>query len=161
MTETKAYPAGKQAAKQFAETNFPLGEVIPRSWFYAAFDIEQPMATTPYKRASQLELAFLNQFKIMEKHLRDEYCIVLEVVRTEGYRIIPPKEQAKHGYTKTVNGIVKSIKDGMDIITSVDRSKLTNDDERREQAEYQARMSQIAELHLRRQRRLPPPASAE
>ena len=163
MITAQKHPIHLAAIDAFLKAGFKEGDVIPHAWFYQAFDLEEPTPGMSNGKAQSLELKRLTRQAKFEDVILRQHKICLESVPGVGYKIIPPRGQAKHGYTKAVDGIQKAIREGAAIAVNVDTSKLSSD-ERREHIDIVARMSMIQQMNAKPRRlskpeplQLPPP----
>lgn len=92
MSEVKLYPAWRQAVADFM-AEFKYGDIVPHEWLVERFGLPQhdDKMTAASFQARQFEwLASIEGFKATLLH---EHQVLLQSVRGEGYRWVPPADQ--------------------------------------------------------------------
>lgn len=88
----RIFPAWKQAVNDFL-AEFKYGDIVPHDWLVARFGLpstDEKMTAATYQ-ARQFEwLASIEGFKAT---LLNEHQVMLQSVRGEGYRWVPPADQ--------------------------------------------------------------------
>lgn len=92
MDDLKVYPAWKQAVRDFLG-EFGYGDIVPHEWLVQRFGLPEQnerMSAAAFQ-ARQFEwLACIEGFKAT---LLNEHQVLLQSVRGEGYRWVPPADQ--------------------------------------------------------------------
>lgn len=92
MSEVKLYPAWRQAVQDFL-AEFSYGDIVPHDWLVKHFGLPTPderMSVAAFQSRQFEWLAAIEGFKTTLLH---EHQVLLQSVRGEGYRWVPPGEQ--------------------------------------------------------------------
>ena len=93
----------------------------------------------------------LDRVEQFKRALLIDHRIALENVRGEGYRVVPPSDQARFAVVTAMNGIRREIsKSGM--VLKHTRTELLNDDERRRHLDAETKMKALSSMAGREKR---------
>lgn len=152
--EVRLHPAWRHAVKLFREHGFRPGEVVSHDWLYDAFAIRKPTPDTPAAEAEKAKLASLAQFERFADALLNEDKVALASVRGLGYRIVPSVEQTGWAEAECRADLAKALRRSGDRIRNVDLARLSAD-QRRENADAQARLAALRSVTTKTFRKLP------
>lgn len=109
---------------RFFDEEFQDGDLISHDWLRWALEInEQVMRENDFALLERME-----QFKAA---LLYHHKIALQNVRGEGYRIVPPAEQARYAAQEASRYIGKGMRKASDLLTHTHRDALDKDEMRR------------------------------
>lgn len=154
--EVELYPLWRQALVRFHEADFRDGDIIAHDWLYEVFEVQglkDPKIS--WEQAQKLRLRLLGQFTSFKQALLEQHQIMLRSEAGLGYSIVLPREQSRRAYEDRMANIKRELRAMGDEMVNVRESALTAD-ERRERADYLARMGMLRGM-LRPPRELPPP----
>jgi len=100
------------------------GDLLSHDWILFALDLR-----TPETREDQFELP--NRMDTFRTVMLKEHSIALENVRGEGYRIVPPGEQAEYASRLMMTYIDKGLRKGNENLKYIRRERLTRAEARR------------------------------
>jgi len=94
MGELTIYPMWKAKVSEILEV-YEIGELVPHQYFYDLFDVypNEPGITVDAYKSRQID--FMQNLIGFRDCLLIDHKIALVNVRTEGYRMVPPSEQAE------------------------------------------------------------------
>lgn len=118
----------QQAIELFTQEGFKDGDIISLMWLHHALDLKEPRTLAEVEECSWVKLTRLKAF---QDWLLEDKQIALENIRGEGYRIVPPREQAEVAARKAMKGVKKSLTECSRTITHTRMSLLTPDEKRR------------------------------
>lgn len=147
------YPAWKQALARFLEAGFVPDEIIPHEWWWKAFGMDMPTEQTPLKVAERAKLQWLTQFTKLKTTLLEQHQIALRNEAGLGYRIVPPRDQARQALKDGLAMMNKAARMMVDWSVHTNTSAMTAD-ERRAHTDNVARIAGLGSM-LRRTRKLP------
>lgn len=150
----RLHPAWRHALQMFRQHGFRAGELITHDWLYEAFSIQRPTSSTPKSVADRAELACLGQFNRLADALLNEDKVALTTVRGLGYRVVPPGDQTGWAEAECRAGMAKVLRQSGERIRNVDLTRLTAD-QRRENADAQARLAALRSVTRQTYRKLP------
>ncbi len=140
----REYPAWREAVRQFLDAGFPVGHTVPEQWFHDVLQIEPATPMMPHLEGKRLELAFLNQFKLVEETLLLDHNIHLRWDKdTGGRRILPAPEQTPAAFSDGVRDINKGLRKMVKRLGSVDQEQLTD----QQRTQNRNALAQAAFLH--------------
>lgn len=116
------------AVKDFMEHGFNHGDLVTHSWLEYHLDIPEPKTVADAKSIRWLAMGRIEQFK---EALLVKHRVYLANVQGDGYRVVPPAEQARYAARSTVKTIVKAFERGNRIISHTNTASLNNDELRR------------------------------
>jgi hypothetical protein len=145
MTEEllRPYPAWREGLRRFIVAGFEPGVMILHTWFFAAFDIEEPNADTPFGSAEKAKLAYLGAIERLKAELLATHQIALDSVPGRGYQVVPAGEQTAWAEKEGVAELKTALRKMAGRMTCVDLDKLSSD-QRAENADALARLSFLA-----------------
>lgn len=139
--DLKLFPAWKQAVQDFL-AEFAYGDVVPHDWLVERFGIPQrdeKMSAAAFQ-ARQFEwLASIEGFKTTLLH---DHQVLLQSVRGEGYRWIPPAEQTSVATREFERDAGRAFRTVGARLRQVRTGELT-DDQRRANVDALAKVSQL------------------
>lgn len=139
------------AIKQFDGDGFTYGSLIPKSWFFDAFGIEEPKPQTSLKQAQEANLGFLGSFKRFAGYLLNERSMALKTIWGEGYEIVTPAEQTEWAELEMNREMKKAFARAAERLINIDHAQLTAQ-QTEENANALARMGSARALVLGRNR---------
>lgn len=142
MEDLQHYPAWKDALVNF---DFTYGDIVELDWLYEAFGLERPHEKMPYKKASEVQLEFLTNFKKLEEHLLHEMQMALRNKRSIGYEVVTPQEQTFWAEQAATSEINKSIRGMYNRQINVNRDLLTAE-QKKENSDALARTSMLTTM---------------
>ncbi len=122
--ETSLEWSVKDAVELFFKDGKRDGDLLSHDWILFALDLRPPET-----REEQFEL--LERMDAFRTALLREHCIALQNVRGEGYRIIPPGEQAEYAARLAESYFKKGAQKGSDHLRYTRRDQLTHTEARR------------------------------
>lgn len=138
------------AIADFDREGFKDGGLISHEWLDWALDMPAPATVAEYEKARWEER---NRLKSFFTYLMEERCIVVANVWGEGYRIVPPDDQAGfaiHALTRAIN---KSLSKTQRILAHARFDEMSDEGARRH-VDAQARVAGFQQLMNRQQKRL-------
>lgn len=159
MDDLLLYPPWLQAIENFRSAGFTYGSLVSHCWLYRNFGLQVPRPDTPYEEANELRLNFLKQFAPFRNAVLTEFCMDLQSVPGQpwdanaGYEIVNPTDQTKIACQDGLREIGKALRKMRLRLAHVNRGLLT-DDERRSNADAQAKAAAL-EQSIRRKIRRP------
>jgi hypothetical protein len=146
------HPPWRQAIATLAREGRTYGDLIPMEWLWEQFALEPLTDATPWSKAKNSQLLFLNQMREFTNHLLEDNQMALQNVVGKGYRIIPPKEQTVWAEREYIDDLRKALRRAGSRLGNVDFTALAARD-RQENADALARLSKFKML-FRDQKRL-------
>lgn len=137
------------ALEQFDRDAFKDGDLISHDWLKWALDIPEPETVEDARKCQFIALARVEDFK---DRLLTERQIALQTVRGEGYRVVPPKEQASFAAETAVGYVEKGLRVGRRLISNT-RMSLLSTEERRRHDDTAAKMDSFRQM-VRRERKV-------
>ena len=141
----------RTAIPEFDQSGFSYGDIVPKSWFYEAFGIEQPKPQTSLKQAQEAELKRLAAFKEFENYLLSERSMALKTVHGVGYEIVMPTQQTAWATEDRDRALKKTFSKAAQRLLNVDHDQLTPP-QSRENAEALARNGALRALMFGRKK---------
>lgn len=118
----------RHALDEFDNGNFQDGDLLSHSWLEYALKI--PTAQHLHQ-VKQIQFTLLNRLDTFRDHLLIMNKIALENVRGQGYRIVPPNEQAEHAARTALNQVIRGLRTGTKIMLNTRLQGLTSDERTR------------------------------
>jgi hypothetical protein len=143
--EGMQYDKGWQnALVAFDHAEFYPGDIIPMSWFYDHFRVRDlpADASCTVGEYQKERLIFMGQMERFQKALAEDYDLILQNVRGQGYRIIPPSEQTGWTMDQGQKEMTKALNKIHMRLTHIRIGELT-DEERRQNADAQAKLAAL------------------
>lgn len=124
------------------------GDILSHDWIKYALDVPVAKSVDDADRVQWLLLGRVEAFK---DWLLVERKIALQNVRGEGYRLIPPREQAHYAATEAMKMVKKGIVKGDKLMTHVRLSEL-DAEERKRHTDAHIRLAGVGDM-IKRQRK--------
>jgi hypothetical protein len=141
MSEVTLYPAWKQAVRDFL-AGFAYGDIVPHDWLAQHFNMpvaDERMSAAEFQ-ARQFEwLASIEGFKTT---LLQDHQVMLQSVRGEGYRWVPPADQTKASTRDFERDASRAFRTVGSRLRNVRFAELT-EDERRENMDAAAKVTHL------------------
>lgn len=131
-TETKFYPAWKQAGIEIAEMvkNKGYGFIISHDDLLNMLELKKPTGLVTPAVCEQFSLKRLSYIELLKDFLLRDNNIYLWNVQGEGYQVLCPDEQVKAGPAKHLKHARKEISKAIQILTNVNNQLLSTDGKR-------------------------------
>jgi len=142
MSNTKLYPAWKEAINTFLKENFNPGDIISRKWLNEHFNIEELPGVTTRERVEKNHLEFLSAFSQFERTLLWEHQTALRNIRGVGYEIVPASEQTSWSVKEKYKGLKKVLNRAGERLINTNHA-LLNHNERRENTDALAKVAML------------------
>ncbi len=139
------------AITAFDESDFTYGTIIPKSWFYEAFGIDEPKPQTSLKQAQADTLKHLASFENLKSYLLNERSMALRSVYGVGHEIVMPTEQTEWAETEMDREMKKAFARSSERLINIDHNQLTSQ-QTTENANALARLGAARALVLGRNR---------
>lgn len=138
----------QRAIDQFDKDAFNDGDTLSHKWMHFALDIPEPKNLAEVKQSQFDVLARVEAFKewMLEKRL-----IALQSVRGEGYRIVPPRDQARFGAEEAMRMVKKGLQKGDSLMTNTRVGELSSEEKKRH-TDAHLRLSGVAGLVSKQKR---------
>lgn len=130
----------QNALTAFSDSTFAPGDIIPMDWFYEHFRVKAPEDRQTIASFQEEQLKFMGEMDRFQKALAEDHYLVLQNVRGEGYRIVPPTEQTGWAMDRAHHEFGKAFSRAHMRLTHVRLSELT-DEQRRQNADAQAKLA--------------------
>lgn len=114
----------KDAVDLFFRDGKRDGDLLSHDWILYALDMR-----TPQTKEDQFEL--LGRMDAFRTALLKEHCIALQNVRGEGYRVVPPGEQAEYAVRLAETHFRKGARQSSEVLKNTRRDLLTHTEARR------------------------------
>lgn len=138
----------QQAIRMFLEDRFKDGDTISHIWLKHALDVQEPRDLGD---AERIQWQLLTRIEAFKDWLLEDQQIALENIRGEGYRIVPPREQAKVAAQQAMKLVKKGLDKGNRLMTHTRVTELTTE-ERRRHTDAHVRLIGVGEI-MSRQRK--------
>lgn len=141
MSEVKLYPAWKQAVQDFL-AEFKYGDIVPHDWLVARFGLPLPddqMTATAFQ-ARQFE--WLSSIEGFKATLLNDHQVLMQSVRGEGYRWVPPTDQTQAATREFEREASKAFRSAASRLRHVRLGELS-DEQRRENIDALAKLSHL------------------
>jgi len=141
MSEVKLYPAWKQAVQDFL-AEFKYGDIVPHDWLVARFGLPLPddQMTVAAFQARQFE--WLSSIEGFKATLLNDHQVLLQSVRGEGYRWVPPTDQTQAATREFEREASKAFRSAATRLKQVRLGELS-DEQRRENIDALAKLSHL------------------
>lgn len=138
-----AYDKGWQnALAAFKAADFNPGDVIPMAWFFEHFRVKPPEARKTMAEFQGEQFKFMGEMDRFQAALAEDLSLVLQNVKGEGYRVVPPAEQTEWAMDKVHRDFSKAMSKAHMRLTHLRLSELS-DDQRRQNADAQAKLAAL------------------
>lgn len=123
----------RQAAVNAANT-FGYGHVISKDWLMAQFGLKEPKTGTR-KDFETFAFSLLSHMDAFRDHLLKDHKMCLDSVRGEGYRIVPPRDQAGLAMARLQKSVSSEIRKAVMTLTHINESLLTTEERQHQSAQ--------------------------
>jgi hypothetical protein len=117
-----------RAISMFDKDSRKDGDMLSHDWIKYALDI--PAAKT-IDQATEQQWVLLTRLDAFRDYLLVERKVALQNIRGEGYRIVPPSEQAQVAAEQAMKMIKKGLDHGDRLMTHTRVNMLSNDEQKR------------------------------
>lgn len=138
----------EHAIKEYDRTNHDDGDMLSHDWLAFALQLEKPRHLDEVQEKQWRALSRIDAFR--DYLLRDRQ-VALQNVRGQGYRIVPPSEQARYAAEQAMRQVSKGLEKGSKLLTHT-RTAALSDDEKRQHTDAQVKLSGIGQM-IKRQRK--------
>ena len=124
--EEKAIPSWLQrASMMFDRDTHQDGDMLSHSWIRFALDVPEPKKLADVE---DIQWMMLTRFDAFRDWLLIDRKIALQSVRGQGYRIIPPSEQARIAVEEAMKMVKKGLEKGDKLMVNTRTSELSSDE---------------------------------
>lgn len=118
----------ERAVSEYDAKKFADGDLVSHDWIYWALDIPPVNARTSAKEA---QFVLLSRFDAFRDYMLIQRKICLQNVRGQGYRVVPPGEQAQVAAEEALRLIRRGLDKGDKILTHARVEKMTTEEANR------------------------------
>lgn len=147
------FPAWKAQIPDLLK-RYQLGELIPSEYFFELFDNNPKEAGINAVEYQKRQLQMMTDMDRLKKIMLVQYKRDLQNVRAQGYRLVPPAEQAEIAEREVHVQIVKVLKNAEERVVNTDLAAL-NQDEKRRHMDASVRLINLANM-AKNERKLVP-----
>ena len=147
----RLYPAWRQAEQDLLALGLRDGEVVPMEWLKTAFGIVDATDVAEHDRNRML---FNSQIGELKASLLEGHRIDLRLVDGVGYMVVPPDQQTERAMKDRGAEVTRSLVQLSRQLLFV-RSEQLTEDQRRANADAQAKVGQLLAMTRRRLGRTP------
>lgn len=104
------------------------GDMLSHDWIKFALDIRAPRTLADVEESQWVLLTRIDAFR---DYLLVDRKVALQNVRGQGYRIVPPAEQARVAVEESMRLVKKGLEKGDKLMTNTRISALTPDEQKR------------------------------
>lgn len=140
----------ENAINLFDEKHLGYKDFLSHKWLNIALQIPKPETIEESERIAWVRIHRLESFK---DYLLTQRQMALQSVRGDGYRIVPPNEQAKYAAEVLVKGIGSATKKSNRLLDWTNISVLSSD-ERRRHVDTEIRIRSISDMFSRERRNI-------
>lgn len=138
----------QHAIDEYQTTNHGGGDILSHAWLQLALQIPAPKTISD---AHEVQWIMLSRMDAFRNYLLIERKVALQNVRGEGYRIVPPDEQARFAVEQAMRHIHKGLTHGARLMEHTRMDALT-DSQRQRHVDAESKLSGIGHMMLRRRR---------
>jgi hypothetical protein len=124
------------------------GDLLTHQWIKWALDIPEP---STLDQATELQWVLLTRLDAFRDYMLMKRKIALQNVRGEGYRIVPPAEQARFAAEQAMELVKRGLDKGEKIITNTRTNELSTD-EQKQHTDAHIRLCGIKSMMTRQRR---------
>ena len=150
MQEIKLYPSWKQAVKTLLISGLSYGDTITRETIIELCEIAYPKTV---EEKTRFDLQVLQATSAIKDALLTQNNMMLVTTRDGAYRVVMPKEQTAYAIRTGVKTIAKEFQRMALGVQHVNTAMLSPD-ERRKNADAQAKLTMLAGMHKTQHREL-------
>ena len=115
----------ERAVAEYDAKRFVDGDLISHDWIYWALDIPPVNARTSSKDA---QFVLLSRFDAFRDYMLIQRKICFQNVRGQGYRVVPPGEQAQVAAEEAMRLIRRGLEKGDKILTHARVNEMTQEE---------------------------------
>lgn len=123
----------QDAVDLFTRDGFDDGDLLSHEWIRFALD---------YKPREHNDFVLLERMEAFRHVMLTEHQVALQNVRGEGYRVVPPSQQAEFAAREASRYMQKGFRKADALLTHTRRDQLT-DDEARRHTDTEVRMASL------------------
>lgn len=142
------HPPWRQVVEDIAALNPAPGMLIESTWLYEKLEIQKPTASTPYAKAREAGMQYMQATVLLRSELLTEHQIALETQPGVGYRVVAPGDQTRWAIKELQDEMHKAISRGSSRVQNT-RLEQLNDIERKYNADELTRLAGL-KLMMRR-----------
>ena len=139
----------EKAIQAFFSDGFKDGDMLSHSWLEFNLEMPQPRSLSDVRECQWIALSRVESFKM---EMLTKHSICLANVYGEGYRVVPPAEQATYAMIKTVKEVSRALERGSNIINHT-RLKDLDTDQIRRHSDAQNKMASMREMVSRKNKK--------
>ncbi|WP_205750331.1 hypothetical protein [Diaphorobacter sp. HDW4B] len=121
---------------------FKYGDIVPHSWLVAHFGLPLPDDTMSAASFQARQFEWLSSIEGFKSTLLHDHQVLLQSVRGEGYRWVPPPEQTQAATKEFERDARKAFRTAGNRLKNIRHLELT-EDQRRTNVDALARLSQL------------------
>lgn len=144
----KLAPWLEHAVTAFNRASHVDGDLLSHDWMKWALILPTPKVLS---EAQDCQLTAMNRVDAFRDYLLTEKNIALQNVRGQGYRIVPPNEQAHYAAETALSQVVRGLLRGSKIMVHTRLAELS-DDEKKRHTDAEVRLAGLGQM-VNRQRR--------
>lgn len=118
----------ERAVSEYDTKKFADGDLISHDWIYYALDIPPVNSRTSARDA---QFVLLSRFDAFRDYMLVQRKICFQNVRGQGYRVVPPGEQAQVAAEEAMRLIRRGLDKGDKILTHARTEKMTQEEANR------------------------------
>lgn len=138
------------AVEKFIADGFSDGDLISHDWLAWALELPTPKTVEQAREAQFVALSRIEDFK---QSLLEEHCIYIVSVRGQGYRIVPPRDQARLAAARALQATRREV-EACQKVMSKTRTTLLSTDELRRHTDAQVRVAALSGMLEKRGRNI-------
>lgn len=147
VTELSRYPSWRQAVQDFLR-EFRYGDLVSHDWLAAHFGMptvedEHAMTAAEFRKR---QFEWLQNIESFKAELLRDHSVLLQAVRGEGFRWVPPHEQTRIAEDAFQKDAGRAFRSAAYKLKHVRVSELT-DDQRKENVDAVAKLAQMRSMH--------------
>jgi hypothetical protein len=138
----------EHAISEYEKTNHQDGDILSHEWLKFALQITAPKTIGD---AYETQWTLLSRMDAFREHLLTERRVALQNVRGDGYRIVPPSEQARYAAELAMRHIHKGLTQGARLMEHTRIDALT-DSQRQRHIDAETKLAGVGHMMLRQRR---------
>jgi hypothetical protein len=138
----------EHAINEYDRTNHRDGDLLSHDWLAYALQLEKPRHLD---EVQEKQWQAMTRVDALRDYLLVERQVALQNVRGQGYRIVPPSEQARYAAEQAMAQVAKGLQKGSRILTHTRIAELS-DEQRRQHTDTEVKLSGIGQM-IKRQKR--------
>lgn len=145
--ELSRFPSWRQAVQDFLR-EFKYGDLVPHEWLAEHFgtpaiDEDESLTAGDYRRR---QFEWLQNIESFKAELLRDHSVLLQAVRGEGYRWVPPHEQTRIAEDAFQKDAGRAFRSAAYKLKHVRLSELS-DDQRRENVDAVTKLASMRSMH--------------